>query len=245
MCLYRRPCEDEHLRPDGGRRQCSAGVSAGPADEEVWHRMGDRDRGRAHSASASARGAGGPPPGPAGLGFGARPPKRPRTSAEIRDTFRSVLLIGLAVHGAGVLGSLLATGLALRSPVNELPIGEEVVFPLLFIVIVLAIYVCFFAVHSVVLVFMRHGRFRPALTVMSIAGFVLVAALFFAGFLLFGERFLLLGAAAAYAVPYFLAPLVVGVPTTAAAAVLSVRKVREIAQTAKPRRAAPPARLLR
>jgi len=165
---------------------------------------------------------------------GALPEKRPRTAADKRDTYRSVLLIGLAAHLAGIVGSLLALGLAFRVPGNELPIGEsDLAFPVVFILVILAMYVCFVILHAVTLWFVRQSRPRPALTIMSIGGLVLAIGVFFSGFLLFGERFILLGAAAAYAVPYFLAPLLVGVPTTAAAAALSIRQIRSVVRTEK------------
>jgi len=168
---------------------------------------------------------------------GALPPKRPRTAADKRDTFRSTLLIGLAVHGLGIIGSLLALALALRSPQDELPIGNsDLAFPVPFILIMLALYVAFAVVHGVTLYFVRELRPRPALTVMAFGGFILSIGVLFAGFLLFGERFFLLGAAAAYSTPYFLAPLLVGVPTAVAAAVMSVRQVRSIARSGRKER---------
>ena len=163
---------------------------------------------------------------------GQLPPKRPRTAADKRDTYRSVVLIGLAVHSIGIIGSFLALGLAYRSPVDELPIGtSELAFTVPFIAIMLGIYVCFTLVHGITLYFVRELRPRPALTVMALGGLVLSIGVLFAGFLLFGERFFLLGAAAAYSTPYFLAPLLIGVPTSVAAAVMSVRQVRSIAKT--------------
>jgi len=179
---------------------------------------------------------------------GQLPPKRPRTRAEKRDTYRSIVLIGLAVHGMGIVGSLLALGLALRTTPPELLVANPNVTspPLSFILVLLAVYVCFAAVHAVVMRYIREKRARPALTIMSIGGFVLTVGVLFSGVLFFGSQFFIWGALYAYHLPYFFVPLLIGVPVTAAAAVISVRQVRSIGKTtAKDQPSSASPRLLR
>jgi len=172
------------------------------------------------------------------------PPKAPPT---ISGTLSNLLLIGLGLHGVGILGTCLAIGIALRSAGDKLPVGEKISFPLLLLIVVLGTYICFASVHGAALYLIRRGGTEQGLTMMAFGGGVLAIATIAGGFYAFGERFFMLGAAAAYAVPYSLAPLIVGLPTTAAAAVLAFRQRRggtSSRSSGRPQRAQQP-RLLR
>lgn len=134
------------------------------------------------------------------------------------------MLTGLGLHGVGILGTLLAIGIALRSVDDKLPVGEKISFPLLLLVVLLGTYICFASVHGAALyLVLRRGDTYRGLTMMAFGGGVMALAVIAGGFYAFGERFFMLGAAAAYAVPYSLAPLIIGLPTTVAAAYLSFR----------------------
>lgn len=152
------------------------------------------------------------------------PGAQPRAQVRLSSALRNLLIIGLGVHGVGVLGACLAIGIALRSADNELAVEAGVSFPLLFLVVVLATNVCFATVHGAALWLVRRGDPRRGLKMMVSGGGVLTVAVVLGGFFVFRERFLLLGVAVAYAVPYCLAPLIVGLPTSVAAAVVAFRQ---------------------
>ncbi len=161
----------------------------------------------------------------AGRGSAARA-SSPKAPVKITGTLSNLLLIGLGLHGVGIVGTCLAIGIALRSAGDKLPVGEKISFPLLLLIVVLGTYICFASVHGAALYLIRRGGNEQGLTMMAFGGGVLAIATIAGGFYAFGERFFMLGAAAAYAVPYSLAPLIVGLPTTAAAAVLAFRQRR-------------------
>lgn len=150
------------------------------------------------------------------------------------------MLIGFGVHGVGILGTCLAIGIALRSVDDKLPVGDKISFPLLLLVVLLGTYVCFASVHGAALyLVLRRGDTYRGLTMMAFGGAVMALAVIGGGFYAFGERFFMLGAAAAYAVPYSLAPLIVGLPTTAAAAYLSFRHRSGRSGTRQPKQQRP------